>query len=90
MKSRVCGRCGWHHFGVSIEYAEAEIAKFNAFYDTLTPQDQKDWYGGKKSSLSNYDSCMRCGNSYLNFHDELPQDEIGDGHTISPIIMESK
>jgi len=87
-KNRTCLKCGWVYFGVSREYAENEVKKFNEFFETLSKKDQKDLYGGHGSSIASYESCW-CGNKYDNFRDSKPGD-CPRGCTISPIIVEVK
>ena len=87
MSNRTCLKCGWVHFGVTRAFAEDEVARFNAYYDTLTPKEQQDWYGGRKSGIAHYEGCFRCGGSHTNFRDEREGD-CPMGCTIQPIIHE--
>ena len=84
MSDRTCNQCGWVHFGVTRKFAEAEVARFNAFYEASTPSVQKQ-YGGP-SHIRQYLWCNACGNSHVNFRDSKPGD-CPDGCTISPIVV---
>ena len=56
-----CNKCGWVHFPVTRAHAEAEVAKFNAYYETLD-QEGKDSFGGRPSDVArDYDRCFFCG-----------------------------
>lgn len=46
--NRTCNNCGWVHFGVTREFAEAEVARFNAYFDALTQEQQEGIYGGQE------------------------------------------
>ena len=80
-----CNKCGWVHFGVSLEKAKAEVESFNNYFDTLTPEKQTKSYGGKKASIENYKKCDRCGNSYKNFR-RSGTDDCPSGCTVNPIL----
>lgn len=84
---RTCNKCGWVHFAVTREHATAEVARFNEYFDKLTPKEQQDYYGGYKSSIEHYEQCSRCGGSHIDFRDAREGD-CGPGHTIGPIIHE--
>lgn len=51
MRQVTCLNCGWVHMGITREHAEQEVARFNAYYATLTPEKQQDYYGGKPSRI---------------------------------------
>lgn len=85
--NRTCLKCGWVHFAVPRGHAENEIARFNAYYDTLTPKQQRDYYGADKSSIKLYEQCDRCGGPHTNFREEKEGD-CPIGCTIGPIIHE--
>lgn len=78
-----CKHCGWVHFAVTREYAGKEVYKFNSWYNQQT-DETKSCYGGP-SSIESYDKCMRCGGSYKNFRDTIPE-EYPRGSTINPIL----
>lgn len=87
MNLLTCKSCGWVHFGVSREYAENEIRHFNEYFESLTEKERQDYYGGRRSSIKEYDRCDLCGGSYKNFRPA----EVGDcpnGVTLGPIITE--
>ena len=85
-KTVTCLKCGWVHFEVSREYAEDEVIKFTCYFNTLTPEQQQDFYGGRTSKVLDYEQCMVCGGSYKNFRDSLSND-CPDGCTLNPIIQ---
>lgn len=87
--SVTCLKCGWVSFEVSRKYAEDEAARFNAFFDTLTPEQQQDYYGGKKATITFYEHCMLCGGSYTNFRPSR-QGDCPDGCTINPILKRTE
>lgn len=82
-----CKHCGWNHMGVSRKYAEDEVKQFNEYFDTLSPEKQDLYYGGKKSSVASYEFCFGCGKPS---DMQLPTRDIGDGHTIQSVIWEPK
>lgn len=84
---RTCNKCGWVHFGVTREFAENEVKRFNDYFNTLTEDKQQKHYGGKCSSIAQYDRCFFCGNSYTNFRD-FKEGDCPDGVTLGPIIKE--
>ena len=84
MKTVTCNKCGWVWFQVSREHAVKQVAEFNIYFESLSKQEQNDYYGGRGAVLERYESCW-CGNSYKNFRDSKPGD-CPDGCTISPII----
>lgn len=80
-----CKHCGWQHFAVSRKYAEAEVKSFNEYYDSLDSKVQNEFYGGRKSSINNYENCNLCNK---------PADMVAPtkelyGNTIGPIIWET-
>lgn len=84
--NRTCSSCGWVAFGVTREFAEAEVERFNQFYRS-SPPEIRECYGGP-SSIAHYECCNRCGNGYDNFRDSIKGD-CPDGCTLSPIIVEA-
>lgn len=83
---RTCNRCGWVHFGVTLEYAEAEVARFNAYYYSLSEDEQRSDYGGHPSSITHYERCMQCGNPYTDFR-EAKETDCPKGVTLNPILL---
>lgn len=79
--------CGWVHFAVSRKYAENEVARFNSYYDKLDAAGKSNYAG--PSSITHYEKCSLCGESYENFRDGLEGD-CPIGCTLSPIIEEEK
>lgn len=80
----VCTKCRWTHFAVTRKYAEDEVARFNAYYDTLTPEQQEQNYGNKKASIDGYERCW-CGNTEF-----VPGNTAPNGSTIGPVIYEGE
>lgn len=90
LKFVTCKKCGWVHMGVTKAWALAQVKKFNAYYRTLSVQDQHDFYGGKKSSLEkDYKYCQVCGaeGNKVNFR-LFKAGDCPDGCTIGPVIYE--
>jgi len=81
-----CSKCKWVHFVVSREYAEAEVERFNKFYEGLDSETKSHYNGPSK--IKNYEGCMLCGNSYKNFVDAEDGD-VPMGSTMSPIIAKN-
>jgi len=86
-KERTCNKCGWVHFGVSREFAEAEVERFNDYFHTLTEEKQRSNYGGRCSSIKQYEHCSFCGNDYTDFRD-AEENDCPRGVTLGPIIKE--
>lgn len=80
-----CNKCGRVHFQVSRDHAIDCVTRFNAYYMTLTPEQQQDFYGGKMSNIKSYEHCMFCNGPYINFRDSVEGD-CPPGCTLSPII----
>ena len=85
MIQRTCNECGWVAFGVTREFAEREVTRFNVFYNQA-PFEIRECYNGP-SSIAHYECCNRCGNPYTAFHDS-EKDDCPDGCTLNPIIVE--
>ena len=83
--NRTCNQCGWVAFGVSRAFAEAAVARFNAFYEASLPEIRECYSG--PSSIVHYECCHRCGSAHANFHDSEAGD-CPDGCTLSPVIVE--
>lgn len=83
----ICKSCGWQHFPVSLDYANKEVAQFNAYYDSLTEEQQELYYGSKKSHLAHYCFCNLCGKLFTNFR-KSTRKEMNKifGSTVSPIL----
>jgi len=89
MKTVKCDKCCWVHFVMSRQEAENSVKQFNDYYDTLSIEKQNDYYGGHKSSITNYEYCFRCNNHYKNF---IPANnsDCPIGSTLQPIIDPSQ
>lgn len=85
MSLQTCNQCGRVAFGVTRAFAEAEVAKFNAFYESAAPEVRKCYSG--PSSIAHYECCRQCGDGHTNFHDSVEGD-CPRGCTIGPIIVE--
>lgn len=81
----ICKHCKWVMFEVTREYAKNQVKEFNEYFDTLTKEQQQDFYGGNKSSIRSYESCMLCGTCYHNFR-KAKKSEVPFGSTVNPII----
>lgn len=90
MKTVICNKCGWAHFEVSKEYAENEIEKVNEYLSSLSNVEFTQYYGGKFSSIDKYNSCFRCGASYIDFHNKTETDNVPMGVTIQPILCKDE
>lgn len=82
-----CNKCGWVHFGVTSEYADAEVKRFNEMYNELTAAEKERYYGSKPASMISYENCSLCGNSYKNFR-ESKESDCPTGVTLGPIIYD--
>lgn len=81
-----CKYCGWQHFAVTRRYAEDEVDSFNMYYDSLSPEEQEQNYGNKKSSIRLYERCNFCDKPA---NMGAPTKELF-GNTIGPIIWETE
>lgn len=78
-----CRSCGKPHYPVSLADALAGIKSFNDYFNTLSPEDQNKFYGGKPASIDNYLQCVRCGSvRFQQRHAAAP------GVTLNPIVFE--
>lgn len=80
-----CTKCGWVHMAYTRAQAVAEVANFNAYYETLTQQDRDQLYGGHPSSVETYEGCNRCGHKTFRIAED---DDCPIGCTIGPVIYE--
>ena len=80
-----CLNCDWIHFAISRRKAEAEVKKFNQYFETLSETDQQFFYGGEGSCIDNYLRCQRCGVSSSFIPATEKEVEAIYGSTISPI-----
>jgi hypothetical protein len=85
-RERICKNCGWVHFAISRQDAEAEVASFNAFYDTAGDETRAMY--SDRSTIDKYMRCFSCGGPHTNFRDSTPDDTAGLGWTIQPILTE--
>ncbi|QDZ26576.1 hypothetical protein [Noviherbaspirillum sp. UKPF54] len=56
-----CPRCGRVHRGISQAEAAAAVQEFNEYYDTLTAEEQRQHYGGRRATIESYQRCTTCG-----------------------------
>lgn len=82
-----CNRCGWVHFRVRREDAEAEVKRFNAYFDALPDKTKKDYYGGKKAGMKTYERCFFCGQTDGDFRPAIKGD-CPIGCTLQPVVFE--
>ena len=80
-----CNNCGWIHFGVTRDFALAEVQSFKVYFNSLSIQDRENYYKNRPTRIEDYESCHRCGGTYRNFSKSKPGD-CPDGCTIGPII----
>lgn len=83
----VCGKCSWTHMGITRKHAEEDVASFNLYYDSLSPQKKEDYYGNRSACIEDYEYCRCCGASYKEM---IPGCTAPDGATIGPIIYEGE
>jgi hypothetical protein len=86
---RTCNKCGRVAFAISRAHALKEIKRFNKYFESLTRKQQREDYGGKKSSIKEYDRCGFCGNGCNDFRASSAGD-CPSGCTLSPIIYERR
>jgi hypothetical protein len=83
----VCNKCDYVAFEVTREYAEDEVTRFNEYFDSLTKDQQDDYYNGNKASIVFYEHCFNCNNRHSDFREATDKDhERANGHTLQPVI----
>lgn len=82
----ICRNCGWIAYPLTRDLAEVALKRFNAYYDSMSKEAQ-ECYGGKRSSIRDYEHCTRCGACYHSFR-VVKRGETIKGSTVSPIIWE--
>jgi len=82
-----CNRCGWVHFAMTREHAQADVDRFNVYFDGLEPEMQQEYYGGKRSTIASYERCFFCGQTDGDFRASKDSD-CPMGCTIQPTIWE--
>jgi hypothetical protein len=85
MSQVTCKKCGSVAFEVTRKYAVQEVSDFNEYFDSLPFKEQDQYYGGRRSSILNYEHCGRCGASYKEFR-TFQEGDCPDGCTLNPII----
>jgi hypothetical protein len=65
--------------------AQESVDRFNAYYETLTEEKKQDYYGGKSSTIANYEWCW-CGNKEFR---PFKEGDCPEGVTIGPVIYEN-
>lgn len=78
-----CLSCGWVSFTMTRAEAEANVARFNEYYAKMSPAEKENYTG--PATLEAYEGCPRCGNTYKNFREALP-DDAPAGVTLNPVI----
>ena len=81
--SLVTCECGWVSFAITKEKAEAEIAAYNNYIESLKGSLSG---GAQPSSLDLY-TCTKCGGDEFR---PTQEDEVPYGCTINPVIWEGK
>ena len=89
MKNLTCNKCNWISFGIPRATCLDEIERFNTYFETLTPEQQQEYYGGKKSSIENYNKCHKCGGSHTDFRPTTEAEAAKIfGSTTNPILVD--
>lgn len=89
MKYLKCTECGWVHFGRTFSEVIEELIRFAKYYYSLTRKDQKEMYGGRCSSITDYMYCHRCDAIFTKMR-KAKKSEIPLGSTLQPILIEEK
>ncbi len=55
-----CNACGWVHVAVTRAYAEQQVKEFNEWFNKQ-PEETRELFGGKPSTIATYDRCFLCG-----------------------------
>jgi ribosomal protein L37E len=79
----VCRGCGWASYAVTRAWAEEQITRFNAYYESADEATRSSF--GGPSSPSDY-RCLRCDGTA--FRPALPEDRIPNYVTLSPVICD--
>jgi len=79
-----CIKCGTVAFAVTRAHAEAEVTKFNEYFDKMSEEDRAS-YGYRRSSVSKYEGCSFCKGT--EFRPSKP-DDCPVGCTLAPVIYE--
>ncbi len=82
-----CNNCGRVHFGISPGDAEKEVEEFNEMFENLTASEQNRHYGNQKASITKYEKCEGCGNSYQKFRIS-EENDCPAGSTLGPIMID--
>lgn len=64
-----CNKCGRVHVAVPRVFAEGEIAQAAEIHAKLNPGSPP-----RVATIADYEKCLRCGNTYLNFRNAMPGD----------------
>lgn len=81
-----CERCGWVYMGVTREYAQDEVQRFNDYFATLS-EEIREMFGDKPSDIANYEGCRICRNNKFR---PFKEGDCPDGCTIGPVIYEQE
>jgi predicted nucleic-acid-binding Zn-ribbon protein len=84
-----CPKCGWVHFAVNEKYVKNWEEEWKHYFDTK-PKDWLAAYGitDAPPTRDQYLQCFRCGNKEISTFFITEKDL--NGHTIQPILWESK
>ena len=85
MKYVTCNECRWVHAALPREEVEAEVNRFNTYFDNLDSVTQEDFYGGRRPTIDRYLTCFKCGNDYHNFR-EAADSDCQQGNTLQAIM----
>ncbi len=82
-----CKNCGWGYGVISRAAAQFAVDEFNAYYNTLSYDEQARLYGGNPSSIDLYERCGRCGSYEF---EETDNGYMPKGATYSFVIFEER
>lgn len=95
---RICNACGWAHVGQTADTLKAQALSFQSYIEQQPPETQAQFGYGPLSRdqavfdltahLKSSEHCFSCQGSYLNFHDETPEDRVPQGSTLQPIRVD--
>lgn len=79
-----CPKCGFVQNGISESDAVRLVEYFNAYLDTLSKDEQEQWYGSTRVSIDQYKHCLLCGNSSSDF---VQADPLADEAMTNQLIV---
>lgn len=79
-----CRRCGWLHFAVSAEYAQAHVESMGSYLDKVSAPERAS-FGTR--SLAAYMHCFKCGADSAGFL-AASEADAPRGVAIQPLVVE--